>query len=78
MSSVDETLAKLVSQGFPLWPERDKVHEGLKRLQMMLEREIDEAEALQAAGEWTFVLDEAAANDAAAAFKIESEDDHDD
>jgi hypothetical protein len=57
MNSADETLTKLVSRGYPLAPEAKKVHEGLERLQAMLEREIDEAEALQAAGDWTFVAE---------------------
>jgi hypothetical protein len=79
MSSVDETLTKLVSRGYPLAPEADKVHDGLKRLQTMLDREIDEAEALQAAGEWTFVAEHARPeDDAALTLDLESEDDHDD
>lgn len=57
MSSADETLTRLVSRGYPLAPEAEKVHKGLERLQAMLEREIDEAEALQAAGDWTFVAE---------------------
>jgi hypothetical protein len=75
MSSVDETLGKLVSRGYPLAPKADEVREGLKRLQTMLEREIDEAEALQAAGEWTFVAEETPPGDSTAlAIDIESDD----
>ena len=59
MCSVDETLTRLVSRGYALEPEAEKVHEGLKRLQEMIDGEIDEAEASQAAGEWTFVAEEA-------------------
>jgi hypothetical protein len=78
MSSVDETLAKLVSRGHPLEREAGIVHEGLKRSQTMLDREIDEAEALQAAGEWTFVAEQAPPADSRPlSIDIESEDDHD-
>jgi len=79
MRSVDETLARLVSGGYPLAPEADQVHEGLERLQTMLDREIDEAESLQAAGEWTFVAEQAPPADSPApSLDIESEDHHDD
>ena len=57
VTSVDATLGKLVSRGYPLETEADNVHAALERLQAMLGREIDEAEALQAAGEWKFVDD---------------------
>ena len=77
VSSVDETLCKLVSRGYPLESEADKVHAAIQRLQTMLNQELDEAEALQAAGEWTFVVEEAPADDATPAIEIESEDDHD-
>jgi hypothetical protein len=78
VSAVDATLSKLVSRGYPLASEADKVHATLKRLQTIFDREIDEAEALQAAGEWTFVVEEAPAAAGAAAIELESEDDHDD
>jgi hypothetical protein len=79
VSSVDETLSKLVSRGYPLASEADKVHAALERLQTMLGRELDEAEALQATGEWTFFDEQAPpAERAAAAIEIESEDDDDD
>ena len=78
VSSVDETLCKLVSRGYPLELEAHKVHATLQRLQTMLDRELDEAEALQAAGESTLVVEQAPADDAAAAVESESEDDHDD
>jgi Arc/MetJ-type ribon-helix-helix transcriptional regulator len=78
VSSVDETLDKLVSRGYPLASEAEEIHAGLQRLRTMLDREIDEAEALQAAGEWTFVAEQAPPADRAArADQIESEDDHD-
>jgi hypothetical protein len=53
VTSVDSALDKLVSRGFPPDTEAGTVREILERLQAMLHREIDEAEALQAAGEWT-------------------------
>jgi hypothetical protein len=59
VSTVDATLCNLVSRGYPLETEADNVHAALARLQTMLEREIVEAEALQAAGEWKFVTEQA-------------------
>jgi hypothetical protein len=59
MNSVDATLSTLVSRGYPLATQAQTVHEGVERLQDMLNREIDEAEALQAAGECTFVFEQA-------------------
>jgi len=47
----------LVDRGYPLELAAQTVHEGVERLQSMLNREIDEAEALQAAGECTFVFE---------------------
>jgi hypothetical protein len=58
MNSADDTLSKLVSRGYPLALQAQTVHEGIERLRTMLNREIDEAEALQATGEWTFVREE--------------------
>ncbi|MGH7136495.1 MAG: hypothetical protein ACREHD_12200, partial [Pirellulales bacterium] len=55
--SVDAVVNKLLSSGYPLESEADEVHAALQRLQTMLDRELDEAESLQAAGEWTFVAD---------------------
>ena len=54
--SVDTELNRLVDDGFPVEAEAHKVHAALERLQAMLGREIDEAEAQQAAGERTFVF----------------------
>jgi Arc/MetJ-type ribon-helix-helix transcriptional regulator len=58
--SIDESLTNLIGQGYPLANESENVHAALVRLQAMLNTEIDEAEALQAAGEWTFVAEQAA------------------
>jgi hypothetical protein len=78
VTSIDATLDNLVSRGYPLEPEADKVHAALERLVTIYNREIDEAEALQAAGEWTFVVDEAPPADARPVrIDSESEDDHD-
>ena len=54
------------------------VHAALARLQTILDREIDEAEALQAAGEWKFVDEPAPEDDAALTLELESEAGHDD
>lgn len=77
MNSADETLSKLVSRGYPLALQAQTLHEGAERLRMMLNREIDEAEALQAAGERIFVVEQAPpADNPPSANQIESEDDH--
>jgi hypothetical protein len=79
MNSVDETLGKLVSRGYPLALQAQTVHEGVERLRNMLNREIDEAEALQAAGERTFVFEPAPPADTRPLpVDNESEDDDDD
>lgn len=74
MNSVDETLSKLVARGYPLALEAQTVRDGVKRLKTMLSREIDEAEALQAAGEWTFACEQAPPADTLSVDN-ESEDD---
>jgi hypothetical protein len=79
VTSIDATLEKLVDEGFPLEPEAHKFHVALERLEAMLGREIDEAEALQAAGEWKFVTEQAPPADSGAlSIDIESEAGHDD
>jgi hypothetical protein len=78
MNSVDETLSKLLSRGYPLALQAQTVHEGVERLRSMLSREIDEAEALQAAGECTFVVEQAPPADTRPiSMDNESEDDND-
>jgi hypothetical protein len=57
--SLDAILKKLKSRGYPIRPEADKVQAARERLETMLHREIDEAEAQQAMGEWTFVIEPA-------------------
>ena len=42
MNSVDETLRKLVSRGYPLALQARTVHEGVERLRYMLDRRIDD------------------------------------
>ena len=77
VNSVDETLSKLVSSGYPLELAAQTVHEGVERLRDMLDREIDEAEALQAAGEGTFVFEPAPPADTRSwSVDNESEDDN--
>jgi hypothetical protein len=78
INSVDETLSKLVSRGYPLELQAQTVHEGVERLRAMLNREIDEADALQAAGEGTFVFERPPTADTRPlSVDHESEDDHD-
>jgi hypothetical protein len=56
--SVDESLNDLVGRGYPVANAAENAHSARVRLETMLNTEIDEAEALQAAGEWTFVREE--------------------
>ena len=60
--SINESLTNLLGQGYPFGDETENVRAALVRLQRMIDRDIDSAEALQAAGEWTFVAEEGGAS----------------
>ncbi|HVA47752.1 MAG TPA: hypothetical protein VNH11_15385 [Pirellulales bacterium] len=57
VNSLDAMMSDLVAHGYGLVQEAATVHSAASRLQTMLDKEIDEAEALQAAGQWTFVVE---------------------
>lgn len=55
VKSVDALMSDLVAYGYGLAEEATTVHSALARLQAMLDKELDEAEAQQAACQWTWV-----------------------
>jgi hypothetical protein len=76
--SVDESLSDLVGRGYGIVDVAENAHAARVRLETMLNTEIDEAEALQATGDWTFVKEEPARDGGATpAAGAESEVQHD-
>ncbi|HET6883172.1 MAG TPA: hypothetical protein VFI31_23585 [Pirellulales bacterium] len=77
VSSADSELSRLVDDGFPVEAAAFKVHAALERLQAMLGRQLDEADAQQAASERPFVVEESPLDETPLTLELESEDDHD-
>ncbi|HET6881504.1 MAG TPA: hypothetical protein VFI31_15180 [Pirellulales bacterium] len=57
VTALETSLNGLVARGYPLESEAERAQEALDRLRAMFNGELDEAGALQAAGEWSFVTD---------------------
>jgi hypothetical protein len=57
INSLDMLMSNLVADGYGLAEEAATVHSAATRLKEMLDKDLDEAEAQQAAGQWMWVIE---------------------